>query len=328
MKLRHLTVALALTGLLAACDQQLPISNDTDKAADTNTAAKPVDNSAVVATVNGKPITADMLDHYQQQRQSRMPGAAQNRKALLEELISLELASQDGIKQGVDKQPDVYAQIEQQRRAVIASAAFQQQMAKQPITDEELKALYDEKTEAGNEYKARHILVKSKEEAEKLIAELDKGADFAELAKQHSTGPSGKSGGDLGWFAPKSMVKPFADAVTGMEKGSYTHEPVKTQFGWHIIKLEDTRNTTPPPFEQVKPQLEMMVRNQRVQDYIQKLRQEATITIDESAFPAQAQADDHSGHEHDQQATETPAAKTASGDTAAGENTADDTAKP
>ncbi len=307
MKIRYLTAALALTGLLAACDQQMPASKDSNKTSDAASAA-PADTSAVVATVNGSPITANMLDRYQQQRQGRMPGANQNRKALLEELISLELASQDGVRQGVDKQPDVYAQIEQQRRAVIASAAFQHQMEQNPITDEELKALYDEKAQAGNEYKARHILVKSKEEAEKLIAELDKGADFAELARQHSTGPSGKNGGDLGWFAPQSMVKPFAEAVTGMEKGSYTKEPVQTQFGWHIIKLEDTRGTNPPPYEQVKPQLEMMVRNQRVQNYIQSLRQQADISIDESAFPAPAESDAHAGHDH---AMEQPVAEPA-----------------
>jgi peptidyl-prolyl cis-trans isomerase C len=287
MKLRYLTLALALAGTLTACEK--PADNNNDKAAGTQT--MPADDSKVLATVNGTPITENTVKLYMEQRQRRSPGSPADKKAVLEELISLELVRQAGEAQGIDKSPEVQAQLAQQRRAIIASAAFQKQLEENPITEEELKALYDEKTQAGSEYKARHILVKDKETAENLIAELDKGADFAELAKEHSTGPSGKSGGDLGWFAPKSMVKPFSDAVIDMEKGAYTKEPVKTQFGWHIIQLEDTRKTTPPPFEQVKPQLEMMVRSQRVQDYIQSLRSKADIQIVESEVaPAPAPA--------------------------------------
>ena len=134
---------------------------------------------------------------------------------------------------------------------------------------------------------------------------------------KNSTGPSGKSGGDLGWFSPKSMVKPFSEAVVGMDKGSYTHEPVQTQFGWHIILLEDSRESTPPPFEQVKPQLEMIVRSQRVQDYINKLRSTAIINISDSvaaSVPATAPAaDEHAGHAH--------SAETATADDAASEDT-------
>jgi len=306
MKLRYLTLALAMAGTLTACDKPA----GTGKAAATATPAV-TDTSKVLARVNGTPITENTLTLYQQQRQGRAPGGNQDRKAILEEIISLELVRQDGEARGVDKSPEVQAQIAQQRRAVIASAAFQKQLESNPITDEELKALYDEKTQAGNEYKARHILVDDKAKAESLIAELDKGADFAELAKEHSTGPSGKSGGDLGWFSPKSMVKPFSDAVVGMEKGSYTHEPVKTQFGWHIIKLEDTRKTTPPPFEQVKPQLQMMVRNQRVQGYISQLRNKADIQIVETtpapAAAAPAMNHEHADHDHDAD-TDAPAA--------------------
>lgn len=287
MKLRYLTLALALAGTLTAC-QQPANDNTADKAASTAPAAS-TDDSKVLATVNSTPITQNTVNLYMEQRQRRSPGSPADKKAVLEEIISLELVRQDGLSQGVDKSPEVQAQINLQRRAVVAAAAFQKQLEKNPITDEELKALYNDKVQTGNEYKARHILVKDKETAEKLIAELDKGADFAELAKKNSTGPSGKTGGDLGWFAPKSMVKPFSDAVVGMEKGTYTKEPVKTQFGWHIILLEDTRTPTPPPYEQVKPQLEMMVRNQRVQDYIQGLRGNADIEIVEDAIaPAPA----------------------------------------
>ena len=291
MNFRYLTLALALAGTLTACQQ--PAGDNKSKAASTSTPAVPADSSKVLATVNGVPITENTLTQYQKQRQSRAPGnpANQNRKAILEEIISLELVRQDGLAQGVDKSPEVQALIAQQRRAVIASAAFQKQLEKNPITDESLKAMYNDKVKTGSEYKARHILVKDKATAEKLIAKLDKGADFAELAKKNSTGPSGKSGGDLGWFSPKSMVKPFSEAVAKLKKGKYTHEPVKTQFGWHIIELEDVRQSTPPAFDQVKPRLEIMARNQRVQDYINSLRSKATIQITETELkPAAAPA--------------------------------------
>ena len=320
MKFRYLTLALVLAGTLTACDK--PADKDDNKAA--STPALSTDDSKVLATVNGTPITENIVILYEQQRQGHAPGnQGQNRKAILEEIISLELVRQDGEAQGVDKSPEVQSQIAQQRRAVIASAAFQKKLKSNPITDEELKALYDEKTQGGNEYKARHILVKDEKTAKDLIAQLDKGADFAELAKEHSTGPSGKSGGDLGWFAPKSMVKPFSDAVIDMEKGAYTKEPVKTQFGWHIILLEDTRKTTPPPFEQVKSQLQMMVRNQRIQDYIQSLREKAEVEIVEVAVvpPASAPADEHEHAEHDHDDQHAPAAETEDTETKDDDNT-------
>ncbi|MEA2079809.1 MAG: peptidylprolyl isomerase, partial [Pseudomonadota bacterium] len=241
------------------------------------------DTSPVLATVNGSPITEGVVELYEQQLQARRPGnpAGQDRMAILEEVINLELARQGGEAQGLDKDTKVQLQIDQQRRAVIATAAIQRELEANPVSDDELKKIYQEQAPSGAEYKARHILVKEEDEAKKLIAELDQGADFSELAKQHSTGPSGKSGGELGWFSPKQMVAPFSEAVSGMEKGSYTKQPVKTQFGWHIIMFDDTRDATPPPFEQLKPQLQAFVQKQRVQEYIARLRKEATIEIKE-----------------------------------------------
>jgi peptidyl-prolyl cis-trans isomerase C len=256
------------------------------------------DDSPVMATVNGSPVTEAMVELYQKQRQSNRPNdpSSDNRHAVLEELINLELARQDGVAQGVDQNAGSQLMIAQQTRAVIANAAIQRQMELNPVTDEELKKIYDEKVPTGNEYKARHILVKEQKEANELIAELDKGADFAELAKQHSTGPSGKNGGDLGWFSPQQMVKPFSDATAKLEKGSYTKEPVETQFGWHVILLEDVREMTPPPFDQLKPQIEAFAQSQRVQAYINGLRTAAAIdmkvsppTAEEPAAPAAAE---------------------------------------
>jgi len=280
MKLRYLSLALGLSGLLAACDQ-LPSNTQNSEPAATVESVN--DSSPVLATVNGAPITEAVFELYQQQMQSRAPGnpAAMNRETILNEVINLELARQSGEKEGVGKDTKIQLQIAQQKRAVLASAAIQQYLSANPITDEELKKIYDEQVPKGDEYKARHILVEDEDAAKKLIVELDGGADFSELAKEHSTGPSGKSGGELGWFSPKQMVAPFSEAAAKLEKGAYTKEPVKTQFGWHIIILDDTREASPPPFEQLKPQLQAFVQKQRVQEYITRLRQSATIEIKE-----------------------------------------------
>ena len=284
MKLHHLILALGLTALISGCDQ-IPVGSSQD------TSAAPVsDTSAVVATVNGTPITEQGLAVYQQQRHSRRPNdpTGQDREAVLEELINLELARQAGVEQGLDEKPDIALQIDQQRRAVIAAAAIQHQLQVNPVSDEDLQKLYDDNVGDGKEYKARHILVEDQQKASELIVELDGGADFSELAKQHSTGPSGKTGGELGWFSAGQMVQPFSDALADMEKGSYTKEPVQTQFGWHVIILDDSRESTVPSFEQVKPQLKMMAQTQRGQDYVASLRSNATIDIVQSAAPAGA----------------------------------------
>ncbi|VAW77925.1 hypothetical protein MNBD_GAMMA13-459, partial [hydrothermal vent metagenome] len=282
MKLRTLTLALALSSSLAGCDQ-MPAGNSN---ASTATAVPAInDTSAVVATVNGTPISAAVIDIYQDQMQNHRPGAEPvDRNVLIEEVISLELARQQGTQAGIDKDTNMQLQIAQQRRAIIATAAIQSYLEKKPVTDEELKAIYDEQVPKGSEYKARHILLKDEETAKKLIAELNDGADFSELAKTHSTGPSGKSGGELGWFSPKQMVAPFSEAAAKLEKGSYTKEPVQTQFGWHIILLDDERASTPPSFDQVKAQLQGFVQKQRVQEYIEGLRQGASIEM--AAAPA------------------------------------------
>ncbi|HED18356.1 MAG TPA: peptidylprolyl isomerase, partial [Gammaproteobacteria bacterium] len=288
MKLRYLSLALGLSGLLVACDQP-PSKTQTTKTA--TTVAAVADSSPVLATVNGEPITEAVIKLYQDQMQARAPGnpAAMSRESILNEVINLELARQSGEKEGVGKDTKVQLQVEQQTRAVLASAAIQQYMSTHPISDEDLKKIYAEQVPKGNEYKARHILLKDEETAKKLIAELDKGADFSELAKKHSTGPSGKTGGELGWFSPKQMVAQFSEATAKLEKGTYTKEPVKTQFGWHIIMLDDLRTAAPPSFEQVKPQLEAFVQKQRVQEYITRLRESAKIVMTEPPAAAAPQ---------------------------------------
>lgn len=289
MRVTRTILFLAVAAAIAGCDQMPMSSENAIPVADKT--ATVTDTSPVIATVNGETVTRNLFDVYQRQRNQGRPGDPNGRDpaTVLDEIINLELAAQDGVKQGVDKQPEVAAQIDQQRRAVIASATLQKQLADHPVTDEDLQKFYDEKTaNLGSEYKARHILVADESKAKDLIVELDKGADFGELAKANSTDTSAQNGGELGWFSPQQMVEPFSEAVQKLEKGKYTAEPVQTQFGWHVIVLDDVRDITPPPLDQVRKQLEAILKNQRIQDYVQALRESAKIDIDQANMPAAA----------------------------------------
>lgn len=235
----------------------------------------------VLATVNGKAITKQQLETFKQTSIDPRQSKNISDRAIIEQLVSRELLYEEAIKEKVDKNPDVKKFIELQKRELIIQSLLRLKLSKLKINDDDVKKAYDEQIKKAHpkEYKARHILVKEEAEAKTIIAELDTGKDFAELAKQKSTGPSGKSGGDLGWFGPHSMVPAFAQAVTSMKKGSYSKQPVKTQFGWHVIKLEDSRDVKPPAFADVKEQLKGQIRNQAMQNFIKSLRDKAKIEI-------------------------------------------------
>jgi peptidyl-prolyl cis-trans isomerase C len=233
----------------------------------------------VVATINGSSITQQDVDDY---IKANPNSAKVDQKLVLNELISRELVYQDALKKGLDKDKEMLAKLEAVRQNLILGAALEKAMNSPAISDKELKQMYDERLAdfKVQEYKARHILLKSKEEAEKVITELDMGGNFAELAKKKSTDPAGKNnGGDLGWFAAGQMVPEFGQAVAAMEKGKYSKTPVQTQFGWHVIKLEDSRSATPPKFEEVKPQLKKVAEQRRANDYLQGLKEKADIQI-------------------------------------------------
>ena len=198
----------------------------------------------------------------------------------MKEMVSLELMRQDAIKTGLDKQPDVIATIDQQQRTALAGAAIQSFMKSNPVSDEDARKVYDEKMSTpSREFNARHILVKEQEEAEAIIKLLDSGSDFSELAREKSTGPSGPKGGELGWFNETQMVKPFAEATAKLEKGQYTKAPVQTQFGWHVIILDDSRESTPVPFDDVKDRVKMLLVNQKMQQHVEAMRSSATIEM-------------------------------------------------
>ena len=235
---------------------------------------------ATVATVNGKPISQSEFDLYLQtiERQSGRQVPEEQKAEVLDQYIGMHLAADAAEKQGLTKQTSVRDQLELARINVIVDAALQKYLEDHPVNDDELKPEYDKQVAAmPREYHARHILVDDKAAADAVTQEIKDGADFAALAKKHSKDSSSESGGDLGWFTPDSMVKPFADAVVALQPGEITSEPVQSQFGWHVIKLEDSRASAPPPFEDVKDRVKLLVQRQRLQAYLDELRQGAKI---------------------------------------------------
>jgi len=194
--------------------------------------------------------------------------------AIRSELTDLYLLSGTPRAAELKKGQDLRARIQLQEMAMLAQAVAADFIANNQATEEEMRAMYDEQVKLAppTEFKARHILVETQGEATDIIAQLDGGADFAELAKEKSTGPSGPSGGDLGWFPPERMVVEFSQAVQALADGAYTKTPVQTQFGWHVILREDSRESTPPPFESVRDALKQNVEGQKLQDYLESLR--------------------------------------------------------
>ncbi len=250
------------------------------------TAAPWASAGSAVATVNGTPISQKDYDFYLEQamhrrgQQSKNRGGV-NRQAVINELVNRELLHQAAIKEKVENDDAVAFQLKQLKVDALIQGLINKISKDHPITDKELKKEYDKRIAGAKltEYKARHILLKTEEEAKTVIAELDSGAKFADLAKKKSTGPSAKDGGELGWFNPAQMVPPFSQAVAQLKKGHYTEKPVKTQFGWHVIMLENVRKRTPPKFKDIKAQLRVVLQNQRVQKYIVSLRKHAKIDI-------------------------------------------------
>lgn len=235
----------------------------------------------------GMEISDEVLSLYASSR-LRKPEAdlTDDEKAgVRSELQDLYLMAHLAKSQKLDEKDTVKAQMALQKRNLLAQALLADYIEKNPATEAELLAEYARVSESasGEQYKARHILLETEEAAREVIKTLDGGADFAELAKEKSTGPSGPQGGDLGWFSPQSMVKPFSDAVIAMENGAYSKEPVQTQFGFHVILREESKANTPPPFEGVKDQLRPAAEQKKIQDYLKKQRELAGLdTAEES----------------------------------------------
>ena len=208
------------------------------------------------------------------------PSAEQQIK-LLNELVNTFILSNSAEGQALAQQPDLAAAIDVSRARLITQALIENTLENSPVTDNEIQAIYDEQYagKTKQEFKARHILVRTEDEAKALIKQLYDGADFAQLAKEHSTGPSSSAGGDLGWFEKDMMVKPFADAVASMTNGTHSSSPVKTQFGWHIILREDAKDLGAVELAQVKDDIISSLRTQKLRSLINKLRENAKVEI-------------------------------------------------
>ena len=233
-------------------------------------------SGGTVATVNGKPIPKSRADALVANAgtQGRQDSEAL-RKQVKDELITRELLAQEAQKKGYDKHAEVLLAQQQ----VLISAYLNDYVKAHPVSDDAIKKQYEAfRAVAGDkEYKARHILVETEDLAKDIIARLKKGEKFEDLAKQSKDPGSKDKGGDLDWATPNNYVKPFSDALVKLEKGKYTDTPVQSPFGWHVIRLDDTRQFTPPAMDEVKPQIIQSLQSQVVKQYIQELREKSKV---------------------------------------------------
>lgn len=234
-----------------------------------------------IAVVNGTPIPksrADaLIDQLVHQGQQNTP---QLQMAVREELVNREILMQEALRRGLPNRPDIKAQIAVAQQTVVLRALIEDFVKNNAPSDAEVTARYNAliKDAGGKEYHLHHILVDNEQQAKDLIAKIKGGASFEDLAKQYSKDPgSGKNGGDLDWSDPKAYVPEFADAATHLQKGQMTDTPVHTQFGWHIIRVDDIRDVTPPPLEQVRPQIVQQIQQEKLQAFEESLRKNAKI---------------------------------------------------
>jgi peptidyl-prolyl cis-trans isomerase C len=268
---------------VAACAVMIAACGKGQQAMAPGASDKPVAAaSSAVATVDGTPISRADYDFYTKRLLQGRPATeltAEQKTQVLDEMINMQLIASQAIKDGLEKDPDVATSLQVLRMRILADAESQKYLKDKEPTDAELHAEYDTAV-AGldkTEYHARHILVPTKEAAEAAIKKIKGGAKFEDVAKADSTDTSKASGGDLGWFTLARMAKPFSDAVKTLKKGEMTQVPVQTQFGWHVIKLEDTRESPPPPFEQVKQQVSQGVMQKKLAAYVDGLKKTAKI---------------------------------------------------
>jgi peptidyl-prolyl cis-trans isomerase C len=234
-----------------------------------------------IAIVNGKAVPKSRVDALAQQvARSGRPVTPEMQAQLKEEVIAREIFIQEAQKKGLDVAEDFKIQMELARQTLLIRELFSEFQKANPVTDADVKAEFDKFTAAnsGKEYKARHILVEKEADAKAIIAQLKKGGKFEEIAKKSSKDPgSGAKGGDLDWANPGNYVAEFSQALTGLTKGKLTETPVKTQFGFHIIRLDDIRDAQLPKFEEVKPQITQQMQQQKMNKYQEELRAKAKV---------------------------------------------------
>jgi|SRR5689334_770272 peptidyl-prolyl cis-trans isomerase C len=268
MKLQWTLATAAALLALAACKPQ----TGSDAA---------VDHGPPVATVDGRTIGRDTYEFYVKGIAGKPSTelSADQRDQVLENLVRAQVIAEEAEKEGLNKDKDTAALLELSRLNVLQQALSEKYLKDKKATEQEMRAEYE--TQVGSssrqEYHAKHILVATSSFAEKIVKDLEKGAKFEDVAKRESMDSSKDQGGDVGWFTTDRMVKPFADAVVALKPGEFTHTPVQTQYGWHIIKLEETRDLAPPPFDQVKQRLEQVVQAKKFKSYVDGLMKTAKV---------------------------------------------------
>ena len=280
MKYSSLVTAIAVALAATACSKS-------------DSQPKIVAEGEVVATVNGKPISRASFEIMANEVNERRGENKIADDKIIDELIKREVLSQNLVVSDSIKDPKLAAKIENAERMMLSQAAAEAFLETADVSDADLKKEYDDRIGAmqKTEYRARHILVDSEALAKEVIGKLAKGEKFEALAKKYSKDPGSKDkGGELGWFSPQQMVEPFSKVVVGLKAGETTAAPVQTQFGWHVINLEETRDQQVPPFEAVKDQLKGMVQTKKLQENINALMAKAKVERKAPPAPAAAPA--------------------------------------
>jgi peptidyl-prolyl cis-trans isomerase C len=277
MKMRILVAALLAIPFIAAA--QLPTKEPAKKeAAPKKDAAK---GAPPIATVNGVPVPRARAEALLNQQRARgMPDNDQSRALIRDELVNREVLMQEAQKSGVARSPEVANQLDLARQEIIISAFLREWVRKNPISDADIQKEYDRvKAEQGDkEYRARHILVETEDQAKTVVAELKKGGKFEELAAKNSKDPGSKDrGGDLDWHGPSDFDRAFSDAMTKLDKGKFTETPVRTRFGFHVIQLDDVRTGRFPSLAEVKPRIQQQLTQARIDELVKGLRGKAKV---------------------------------------------------
>jgi peptidyl-prolyl cis-trans isomerase C len=279
--LAAMTVSLLCFGLLFAC-----------KGEEAPKMSVASDDSGEYARVNDVVISNNDFAEFAKAKRESQPEQTFTDKAITDEMIATEILRQEALNAGIGNRPEIVEQIKRQESNILINTLMSEKFADLKFTDEELKAEYDRLIglNDASEYKARHILLQTEDEAKVVIEELNGGANFEEIAKAKSQGPSAPNGGDLGWFKAETMVPAFADAVKVMDKGAYSSKGVNTRFGWHVILLEDKRTTEQPAFDDVKQNVQQSLTRQTIENYVDELEGKATIVrTDETTETAESE---------------------------------------
>lgn len=279
--MRNIAIAVLAASVLvlAGCQNDDGGNGNNDSSNGSTDGLKTDFGGDTLATVNGRTVSDDLLAAFVSQYPNvDMEGLEEDqREQLIDHVVNLTILAQEARNRGLHENTDTQASLALNRMQTLSDRLIRQVETETEVSDEAIQAAYDERYGNTAEYKARHILVEEETQARDLISQLDDGADFATLAQEHSTGPSSENGGDLGWFSPDQMVPPFAEALQTIEPGNYGADPIQTQFGWHVILVEDTRESEGPALEEVREEIVGNLRQERIQTFVSDLRESANV---------------------------------------------------